>query len=1111
MIKRLSDLVTRRGDRPDLAVLAPALVGALCLRRDKAVKCFSGLFDIHCLDQERTKKTELTTKFEEETPHLDWDETYKELVSFKNQNEISNAAKQDARLRNWLINQQIKKRRGRLSKEKIQRLEELGFVWDTSEHQWETQFEKLLYYKQRYGDCLIPRSFEDRTLSLWVITQRRLRKSGGLRDDRIQRLTDLGFVWDTSEHQWETQFQKLLYYKQRYGDCLVPRSFEDRSLFLWVIKQRRSRKSGELRDDRIQRLVDLGFVWDTSEHQRETQFENLQDYRQEYSDSYENTGEENPENGQELIKFFESFCDQTPTSQRYFVFSNELENLVTACEKSMEGQAHLAIEQIFEMNLMLFLVEGIRILTKPEQEQVIILLSGISSLVDEKSSDLFLMAIEDFANRFEALGESVSKSLSTLMREAFEDTDTNQKLLVSNIDAELCAIPETFTENVYTYTSSGNHSLLIRLGKRISGNPLTNWILTSSDGENIPSERFQNKKGSPILFDKVIGHFNDLKSVEWSTENKSQSLERLLGEYLQGVRNLLTEKGKAVIAVPRLFLSQSQLIRKIIEGGYLKQIVDLPKVNNDSQKDTILLVLTKGPSSGEFPLWIDATAALKRTFVDQAIDDLDESAISFKEDTEVCKIYPLSKDYLQSQNYLIDPEDFRLHSQYTVDKDGNPFVRLSEVLKPIAITSDRSEDPLKIRIIERSSIRASVETRVLPFENTLAVTRSEVADKDFPQYTIKEECLLLDCVLSEQRLQGCRFIPDDPQILISRFVKPFAFDPAKVDPDWLLDALSHERVKLQTDELLKGSTAIQILHVSKIGKIRIVLPPLSQQKAIVTAVEEEKRKAVVQALGFEEIIKRREEEIYTEFEDRQHAFNNDVANVVDLLGSLKKKLENEGQIDKDSVLVRRTNKTALGAFIEAEKSALVIKKLVEALTEREPLKTPEIMNLEDEIKTWTDSRTKEGLTIILSGSLEIEDYANDTEELTEDELVEPVNPIQINLHRDDFHNALDLILQNAEEHGFTDDQQWLLKLTLDTHSEAGVAILSISNNGKPFRHGVNKDVYTARGKTTGEGNHSGIGGSRVKQIVEHAKGSLDVINEPNSDFPVTIVLKIPTC
>ncbi|MDC0307021.1 helicase associated domain-containing protein, partial [Akkermansiaceae bacterium] len=146
-----------------MAVLAPALVGALCLRRDKAVKCFSGLFDIDCLDQERTQKPELTTKFEEETPHLDWDETYKELVSFKNQSEISNAAKKDARLRNWLINQQIKKRRGRLSKEKIQKLKDLGFVWDTSEHQWETQFQKLLAFKEQYGDCSIPRSFEDRT------------------------------------------------------------------------------------------------------------------------------------------------------------------------------------------------------------------------------------------------------------------------------------------------------------------------------------------------------------------------------------------------------------------------------------------------------------------------------------------------------------------------------------------------------------------------------------------------------------------------------------------------------------------------------------------------------------------------------------------------------------------------------------------------------------------------------------------------------------------------------------------------------------------------------------------------------------------------------------
>jgi hypothetical protein len=98
---------------------------------------------------------------------------------------------------------------------------------------WESMFEKLKAYKQKYGNCLVPNRYEeDRSLGSWVSTQRRHfklinsskstrnSKNFHLNEIRIARLSDIGFVWAASDPRhtpWETRFRELCDYKERYG------------------------------------------------------------------------------------------------------------------------------------------------------------------------------------------------------------------------------------------------------------------------------------------------------------------------------------------------------------------------------------------------------------------------------------------------------------------------------------------------------------------------------------------------------------------------------------------------------------------------------------------------------------------------------------------------------------------------------------------------------------------------------------------------------------------------------------------------------------------------------------------------------------------------------
>ena len=80
--------------------------------------------------------------------------------------------------------------------ERRQRLDDLGFVWDSHNEDWEAGFAALKAYKEQHGHCRVPRrhKFNDFNLGHWISNQRKVKDQ--MLPERKQRLDDLGFVWD---------------------------------------------------------------------------------------------------------------------------------------------------------------------------------------------------------------------------------------------------------------------------------------------------------------------------------------------------------------------------------------------------------------------------------------------------------------------------------------------------------------------------------------------------------------------------------------------------------------------------------------------------------------------------------------------------------------------------------------------------------------------------------------------------------------------------------------------------------------------------------------------------------------------------------------------------
>ena len=218
-----------------------------------------------------------------------WDERYGQLVAYRKAHGDCNVPdkwKQNSALGVWCVSQrQIYKNRN-LSQERIERLEQLGFVWDPYTAAWEKMFAALTGYKKAHGDCDVPQDWKENiALGKWCAKQKQSRKIGKLSSDRITRLDQLGFVWDPYAAAWEKMFSALTAYKKSHGDCNMPAKWkENPELGKWCVFQRTLYKNGKLSPDRVARLNHLGFSWEQRAVAWEEMFASLIAYKDAHGD-----------------------------------------------------------------------------------------------------------------------------------------------------------------------------------------------------------------------------------------------------------------------------------------------------------------------------------------------------------------------------------------------------------------------------------------------------------------------------------------------------------------------------------------------------------------------------------------------------------------------------------------------------------------------------------------------------------------------------------------------------------------------------------------------------------------------------------------------------------
>ena len=112
-----------------------------------------------------------------------WTERFEDLCAFREKHghtNVPHSYKENSALSQWVQRQRYQYRlrqegkRSTLTDERVNLLENAGFVWNSHQTVWEDRWHELLEYKKKHGNCVVPSNYKaNPQLALWVKRQRR--------------------------------------------------------------------------------------------------------------------------------------------------------------------------------------------------------------------------------------------------------------------------------------------------------------------------------------------------------------------------------------------------------------------------------------------------------------------------------------------------------------------------------------------------------------------------------------------------------------------------------------------------------------------------------------------------------------------------------------------------------------------------------------------------------------------------------------------------------------------------------------------------------------------------------------------------------------------------
>lgn len=214
-------------------------------------------------DQNWSRYYEAAKRYFEENGNLDVEARY--------------VTKKNIPLGQWLSNLRVQEKAGvrsrYLTEERKEMLNALGMIWNKLDYHWERNFTAAVEYHKEHGNLDVPTRYvnsEGIRLGIWLSNIRALHSGKKMRgtppnEEQITRLNAIGMIWSSNiESKWEKGFSEAREYALKHKTLIMSNNYVSPNgykLGLWLARQNKVYKDGNLSEERKRRLDSFGVEW----------------------------------------------------------------------------------------------------------------------------------------------------------------------------------------------------------------------------------------------------------------------------------------------------------------------------------------------------------------------------------------------------------------------------------------------------------------------------------------------------------------------------------------------------------------------------------------------------------------------------------------------------------------------------------------------------------------------------------------------------------------------------------------------------------------------------------------------------------------------------------
>lgn len=659
-------------------------------------------------------------------------------------------------------------------------------------------------------------------------------------------------------------------------------------------------------------------------------------------------------------------------------------------------------------------------------------------------------------------------------------------------------IEKSFPERDYTFYGQEVNSSILALAKlRFAFNNKNRFQFSKAE-DTLINDQFPNLEVDNVIMNPPF----NLKS--WRKNNQDSDPRFSYGippnananlAWIQHATYHLNSKGKAIVLMSNSSLTstlESDIRKNLVNDNLIEAIIDLPsQLFTNTGISTSLWLLNKNKANNDEILFVDASSfgqmskVLQRNLSDKDIIELStllkswqQNDLSYSDKVGLNKSVGLSE--IRENNYHLSPNRY-IGIEHLNDIDLGQAVILNDILeysKPKKLNPDVSYKKLSIKDLSSNPDSYILDTYKLE-EGKL--------NRD---YKCLDTGLLLIARFGSQ-IKHTYYDESNHKIAFSsNLIYSFKVNLKKVRLDYLLGELHKEYVKAQIANFTKG-TSIPFIKLKDFLDVKIVLPSIEEQKTIIQEERELRFQSAAKDLGFEKEIERLKKAQIKDLGSKKHNIMQHLNNVKSSVDVLTKMMSlNNGILKADQIIDPRRGVSVENRFSRLQESLGKVIYFVDNITNESNFEKAEVI---DAAKFLDECRERG-----------IQHELFSVELMTDYETFDNKKPL-ISISKNDFEELYTNILENARIHGFIDNsKKYIFRVTV-AYIDDFVEIL-FENNGKSFPKGIS-DRIDIKGEKAGVTAGTGIGLWKVFEIVKHFGGAIEVLDNPEEDFPVGFKIK----